>query len=277
MRYMNFIILLILCHASYSQCDNNLLTNGSFTNEEGSIMPAPGWSFSGSPDTNDEIGLLNTTIGYTWVGTPLASPSGGTWQNIFRIETIFQDVELSEGQVYTLCFDYAAQGIVSPNGNLFIDPVGVDVYIDGILSYVSDLDTTQYTWESTCFNFTAANSNTSIKFAVSDETEAYLALDGACLTVASTNSSVYFSEKTTNISVSPNPFVTSTLIKLNTQIKKSFKFILFDSQGRIAHEENNITNDQFILERNNLSKGLYYFQLRSDNQQIMAIGKLIIQ
>src|SRR5688572_23626118 len=98
------IICFIFCNCvslkcSYAQCQNNLLTNGSFTSVEGEDVVAPGWTkwvmtSSDTPDINDEFGPLNTTSSYNWTGLPMGSTDGGTWQNLFGpSEKIYQQLQ----------------------------------------------------------------------------------------------------------------------------------------------------------------------------------------
>ena len=144
MNKIYFLILLCLTglmHKANSQCAGNLFTNGSFNSMEGENVTAPGWiavnSSINTPDINDEYGLLNTTTGYLWTGIPLASTNGSTWQNLFGIETIEQTVNVTIGQSYTLCFEYAAQGIFLNTTFEFADPVGVNVYSNGFLLFTA--------------------------------------------------------------------------------------------------------------------------------------------
>lgn len=153
--------------------------NGDLTGPEGSFA-APGWSGTISPDINDDTGPLNSTPGYVWVGLPLISPNGGTWQNLWGPETIQQSVVTVPGQLYEVCFYYAAQSITLPGQFTFDDPVGIEVYVNGPLWYSSPLDTTEFTWESACTTIHASGTTTTIAFGAS--TMNYVAIDGACMT-----------------------------------------------------------------------------------------------
>ncbi len=161
------------------------MTNGSFTSLEGANVTAPGWiTGSSTPDINDAFGPLNTTDGYLWTGTPISSSDGGTWQNLFSGESVQQTVNVSIGQCYTLFFEYAAQGIT--NSEIPYDgPVGVDVFIDGVLEYSTPDDSTQYTWESAYYTFIPTNSSITITFKPSKLQ--YIGIDGACLLPSTNN------------------------------------------------------------------------------------------
>ena len=148
-----------------SQCFGNLFINGSFSDTVGKAIIAPGWNGTGTPDVNDVSGLLFTTSGYTWTGTPISSANGGTWQNLFSsAESVQQTINVIPNKLYSLSFEYAAQGIHSDTIIFYDNPVGINTYIDGVLSFTTPDDTTQYTWESANYIFSTSNSVVTIKF-----------------------------------------------------------------------------------------------------------------
>ncbi len=167
-----------------AQCEqNNLLSNGAFNGTEGEGVTATGWTGAGTPDLNDENGPLNTTSGYLWQGTPQASPNGGTWQNICCAEEgVQQTVTTIPGQAYTLCFSYQSQGIYYP-GETFVysDPACISVLIDGTPWYATPLDSSLFTWEQACTDFTATGTSTTITLETCGGPQVYVAIDGMCL------------------------------------------------------------------------------------------------
>lgn len=170
------ILLMFYIFDLNGQCTGNLLTNGSFTSPEGEAVIAQGWNGQSTPDVNDAAGPLNTTMGYAWTGTPLASSDGGTWQNIFsQAEYIQQTVNVAPGQDYMLKFEYTAQGIQSTDFT-FTDPVGISIYINDVLVYETPLDTTPFTWEHYCYIFTAESNVLTLKLSAS--ATSYAAIDG---------------------------------------------------------------------------------------------------
>ena len=73
----------------------------------------------------------------------------------------------------------------------------------------------------------------------------------------------------------PNPLVkqsTLTFINLN---QEEFTFELYNSKGELMKVINNITYDTVIIDKGNLCSGIYFYQLRSNNQ--LLNGKLIIE
>jgi hypothetical protein len=165
----------------FAQCPNNLLINGSFTSAEGYSVVAPGWTKPtfGDPDVNDVNGPLNCSSGYTWTGTPLPSPDGGTWQNVFWPEYVKQNIAVLPGQLYQFCFQYAAQGIAYGLGNNYTGTVGVQVLIDSLPAFTTPPNVTQYTWESACFTFSSSTSP--IAIFLQPSAIAYVGIDGACI------------------------------------------------------------------------------------------------
>jgi gliding motility-associated-like protein len=187
----SLITLLLLFSVSYlpAQCVGNLLTNGSFTSLEGEAVTAPGWTGQSTPDVNIEIGPLNCTPGYNWFGgTPIASSDGGTWQNLFSdAEFIEQSITVTPGQSYTLKFEYTSHGIQSPPSLTYTDPVGINIYLNNVLTEVAPADITPFTWENYCYVLTAETSTLTLKLSASEY--AYAGLDGVCLLPLSNSNS----------------------------------------------------------------------------------------
>ncbi|MCB0791247.1 MAG: hypothetical protein H6595_03585 [Flavobacteriales bacterium] len=175
------LLVIFVCSTvpSWAQCVNGgLFSNGDFTGPEGT-QAAPGWTGTISPDINDDTGPLNSTPGYVWVGTPLISPNGGTWQNLWGTEAVAQAVATDPGHVYQICFWYAAQSIVLPGQFTFDAPVGITVSVNGAPVHTTPLDTTDYTWEQDCTTFIATSNTSVVSF--SPSTMNYVAIDGACM------------------------------------------------------------------------------------------------
>ncbi len=85
-RFFTFLLFTFLCSPLeiYAQCENNLIQNGSLDCMLGSDVTAGGWYLLGSPDCNDNSGILNTSTGYVWSGgLPIPSTDGGTWQTFY--------------------------------------------------------------------------------------------------------------------------------------------------------------------------------------------------
>jgi len=102
---------------------------------------APGWFRYGpeqpnlnTPDLNGATGILHCSPGWVWWGgTPVASPDGGTWQNVWRIENFAQTVYgLTVGMTYYFRYYYTSQGIsTGPPAAPVVHPYPPDVTILG--------------------------------------------------------------------------------------------------------------------------------------------------
>jgi len=85
-----------------------------------------------------------------------------------------------------------------------------------------------------------------------------------------------------NIFISPNPFTNQTTITFqNPKFKiQNLKFQLFTTLGQKASIKYSVSENEsntiFHIDRGNLSSGVYFFQIISD-QEIVASGKIIAQ
>lgn len=74
--------------------------------------------------------------------------------------------------------------------------------------------------------------------------------------------------------LAPNPFRDFTRLAFENPLKKEYQLIISDMHGEIVAEI--ITTDEdFILQRNNLSSGLYYFRILQSGK-IEFKGKIVI-
>ncbi len=78
------------------------------------------------------------------------------------------------------------------------------------------------------------------------------------------------------LSIYPNPFNGSTTVQFENSGKENCSLTLYNTYGQIVRIINNITTDKIEIERNNLSCGLYFLQLRMDDT-IRVEGKLVIE
>lgn len=90
------------------------------------------------------------------------------------------------------------------------------------------------------------------------------------------NTSVSETLSYVNLKLYPNPTSQHATLKFDNPKQKSHTLTLYDSQGRLVRTKTNITTDKLIIDTNNLTDGVYFFQLRTD-RQIRATGKLIIK
>ena len=76
--------------------------------------------------------------------------------------------------------------------------------------------------------------------------------------------------------VCPNPFTNFTTIKIENSIFKNLDLVLFDARGRLVKKAINNSNDRFIIKREGLASGLYFFQVTT-GKQVIGRGKLMVK
>jgi hypothetical protein len=189
----HLVICMLLLLGSILQGYSQNFTNGSFTGTKGDNVAAPGWTIipptfgtSNTPDINDAIGSsVFTTGGYNWTGgTPVASPDGGTWQNLFSTEKISQTVTgLTIGKTYSFSYYYTTQGIVGFPASLttYVTPMLPDVTITGATGYTNPTSVgTLFQWQLHTSVITATATSATFTF-FGPAASGYLAYDGASL------------------------------------------------------------------------------------------------
>jgi hypothetical protein len=189
----HLVICMLLLLGSILQGYSQNFTNGSFTGTKGDNVAAPGWTIipptfgtSNTPDINDAIGSsVFTTGGYNWTGgTPVASPDGGTWQNLFSTEKITQTVTgLTIGKTYSFSYYYTTQGIVGFPASLttYVTPMLPDVTITGATGYTNPTSVgTLFQWQLHTSVITATATSATFTF-FGPAASGYLAYDGASL------------------------------------------------------------------------------------------------
>jgi len=84
---------------------------------------------------------------------------------------------------------------------------------------------------------------------------------------------------TVNLDIYPNPFFANTTISFETRNAGPIEIKLFDMQGKLAqvvlNKKLETGNHQISLVRSNLKQGIYYIQLRSENESI--VKKVLIE
>ncbi|MEL6863539.1 MAG: T9SS type A sorting domain-containing protein [Bacteroidota bacterium] len=79
---------------------------------------------------------------------------------------------------------------------------------------------------------------------------------------------------TGSIQISPNPFQSSTLIKWDGSYLDQAVIQIYQPNGQLISQES-FSGQQYIFQRGDLAKGLYFFQIQSD-LQIIGNGKLMV-
>jgi hypothetical protein len=78
------------------------------------------------------------------------------------------------------------------------------------------------------------------------------------------------------LKIYPNPLVDYTTIEFDNSLHLDHTLNIFDTQGSIVRSIFNITSDRIQVDRKNLKSGLYFIQLR-DEDEFRAVGKLAVE
>ena len=181
-------LILILSVFGYRSAAQNLIVNGSMNcNIERSDTVAPGWykypnqpSYLNTPDINDSAEILHCSPGWVWWGgTPVASPDGGTWQNVWRVENFAQTISgLTIGTIYYFRYYYASQGIsTGPPSAGALQPYAPDVTIIGATGYSNPSSGKLFEWNSYSGSL-VATSNSIVIICSEGRFDGYIAYDG---------------------------------------------------------------------------------------------------
>lgn len=81
--------------------------------------------------------------------------------------------------------------------------------------------------------------------------------------------------KSVRVTVYPNPFHTTTVLKIDTSEVIDMGLEIYDLVGRKVKQLKNINTNEIIITRENLSDGIYFYMLK-DKRNILTTGKLII-
>jgi hypothetical protein len=73
----------------------------------------------------------------------------------------------------------------------------------------------------------------------------------------------------------PNPTNDNSIIKFNNLDKGDYSLQLYNAQGKSVKYLNNISSQEIILKKENLNSGMYFFQIKSNNE-IIHTGKWVI-
>ena len=104
----------------------------------------------------------------------------------------------------------------------------------------------------------------------------YYYIDNVVVEKLSATASIASISKDNDVNIYPNPMTDHSTLLFNNRNHQNTILSIFNAQGQIVQQINDIHSDRIIIERNGLPSGFYYYQLRNPNK-IITTGKLIIQ
>jgi len=82
--------------------------------------------------------------------------------------------------------------------------------------------------------------------------------------------------QSTQLKMYPNPMVDYTTIEFENSLHRNYTLNIYDMQGSIVRSIHDVTSDRVRVDRKNLKTGLYFIQLR-DEDEICVEGKLAVE
>lgn len=98
-------------------------------------------------------------------------------------------------------------------------------------------------------------------------------IEGPCVQVP--NVAVTDLANDMTVKVAPNPFDKQTRFSFHNPNQEAFSLRIHDAMGRLVRSYDNLTGEQFTLHRDELTSGVYLYQLT--NGKTIATGKLVIE
>lgn len=77
-----------------------------------------------------------------------------------------------------------------------------------------------------------------------------------------------------NHSLYPNPFSQSTVLKFEYSVSQNYRLQIINSTGQLVKEIDNIYSGEIHINGNQLKKGIYFYRLTTNHNEILA-GKLM--
>lgn len=93
----------------------------------------------------------------------------------------------------------------------------------------------------------------------------------ACAALLETTGQAYLGP---NIFFSPNPFVTELIVNSELAFQNA-AFKLYNLQGQLVRQGNNLNGQKIMIGRENLNSGLYFIQL-FENDKLIKSGKVLV-
>jgi len=78
------------------------------------------------------------------------------------------------------------------------------------------------------------------------------------------------------ISVYPNPSTERAVIDIEDPMKRSFNFALYNINGKLIRQSNNIKSQRLVIEKGNMLPGMYIYSIRFEDGERVS-GKLVVR
>jgi len=255
---MNYVFILLLSIFYSVACSQ--VTNGSFENGSGADLSNWEWT-CGAQQHND-------------------APAGaGSWS-----------LQVSSGNTQGCFPGYAYQKIDGvTNGNSYIlsgwaykqaSPY-IGIYFgkvnNGVITIYDGDTTSSSAWTplsiQSGFNLSTGDTALVVLYAglTGGPVQGYGFFDSISLEQVTT---VHSYKEERLITISPVPFSNYTVLNFNRHIDNAMLSI-YNSSGQVVKLTKNISGNTFILQRENLSGGLYFIQVTADNKNIYT-GRIFI-
>ena len=243
MKYFQTITLLFIINLPnlYSQCDDIIIADSSF--ESGIFIYDSTWM----PD--DGVSIVTSPV---FQGNyAVCSIGGGVYQ---RVSVVPNTTYYLSCWVKNGLYDFS----------LRVDHLPFGVTIDtGLVSTDN--------WQFVSMPFVTNNIDTVVGIR-------YWSL-GACVDLfrlTCEELTATSSLQTQNLSIYPNPAEEKSIISLENLPDASYDLYLINANGQLVKSITNINTKQLELNRNNLSSGTYFIQLKHNNE-VKAVGKWLLK
>jgi hypothetical protein len=103
--------------------------------------------------------------------------------------------------------------------------------------------------------------------------DADMSNDSSCITLQTITSIENYSN-TGNVIVYPNPMTNQSVISFTNPDHSPYQFMLRNAMGQLIMRKENITDDQFVIDRGKLPAGIYFIELKG---KMLFNKKLMIE
>ncbi len=97
-----------------------------------------------------------------------------------------------------------------------------------------------------------------------------------CQTGLCSGSGIIETGLTFTIDVYPNPAQDYTIVKVESVLGESLTLVIYDILGREVRRVHGNSNEEIVIERNQLSDGLYFISVQ-DGDQVIGTSKLLLE